>query len=116
MSLCLHRMLSLDSVTNYSIKTALLTLEHNHPSGNSFKALVDVNLLLNTLKSEETRIGTWVNVIGYIERKTQNVSTTDEGELRIQALVLWSSGTFDLDRYERSLDRKTAEAAPDVGE
>jgi hypothetical protein len=108
-------MLSLNSVTNYSTKTALLTLEHNHPSGNSLKALVDVNLLLNTLKSEETRIGAWVNVIGYIERKKQNVSTTNEGELRIQALVLWSSGPFNLDNYERSLDRKTAEAAPDIG-
>jgi Telomere capping, CST complex subunit len=109
-------MLNLNSVTNYSIKTAILTLEHNYPSGNPFKALVDVSLLLNMLKSDDTRIGAWVNVIGYIERKKQQVATAEGEKLQVQALVLWSSGPFDLNGYERSLDRKTAEAAPIIVE
>jgi hypothetical protein len=111
--LCLHGMLSLDSVTSYSKKTALLILEHNHPLGSPFKALVDVNLLLNTLKSHETQIGEWVNVIGYIERiKKQSPLSSEEREVRVQALVMWSSGPFHLEGYEKSLDRKVTEAAP----
>lgn len=107
-------MLSLSSVTNYSKNAALLTLEHNHPSGNSSKALVDVNLLLNTLKSHETQIGEWVNVIGYIERKKQSTLGSDDWQVQVQALVLWLSGPFNLDGYEGSLDRKITEAAPAV--
>jgi hypothetical protein len=109
-------MLNLDSVTSYSKKTALLTLEHNHPLGSPFKALVDVNLLLNTLKLHETQIGEWVNVIGYIKRiKIQDSLSGDEREVRIQALVLWSSGPFHLEGYEKSLDRKITEATPGEG-
>ncbi|KAE9377894.1 hypothetical protein N431DRAFT_328477 [Stipitochalara longipes BDJ] len=105
----------LGCVTNYSTKTALLTLEHAHPSKNPVKAMVDVNLLLSTLKSDETQVGTWVNVLGYVERKKQNLPNIDEREVQIQALVLWSSGPFNLEGYERSLDRKIAEAAPGLG-
>jgi hypothetical protein len=72
---------------------------------------VDVNLLVNTLKSHETRIGEWVNVMGYIERmKKQNNPSSNQSEIRVQALVLWSSGPFNLEGYERSLDRKITEA------
>jgi hypothetical protein len=104
------------SVTKYSTKTAMMTLEHNHPPGNSLKALVDVNLLLNTLKSNETQIGEWVNVIGYIERmKKQNTPSNDDLEVQAQALVLWTSGPFDLQAYERSVDRKTGGTATSKG-
>jgi hypothetical protein len=104
------------SVTDYSQKEALLTLEHNHPASNMYKALVDVNLLLSTLKSHETQIGEWVNVIGYIERfRKEDPPSINGHEVRVQALVLWSSGPFNLEGYEKSLDRKIAESAPDRG-
>ena len=103
------------SVTDYSPKSALLTLEHNHPPGNILKVHVDVKLLLNSLKSHQTQIGEWLNVMGYIERrKKQSTPKTDEGDIHVQALVLWSSGPFNLEGYEKSLGRKIAEA--EVGE
>ncbi|EDN94733.1 predicted protein [Sclerotinia sclerotiorum 1980 UF-70] len=54
------------SVTNYDRTSAVLTLEHNFPVDNGFKALVNIQLLLNSVKSHETRIGEWVNVVGYV--------------------------------------------------
>ncbi|PMD27346.1 hypothetical protein NA56DRAFT_553551, partial [Hyaloscypha hepaticicola] len=94
----------LGCVTDYSQKEALLTLEHNHPASNMYKALVDVNLLLSTLKSHETQIGEWVNVIGYIERfRREDPPSINGHEVRVQALVLWSSGPFNLEGYEKSL-------------
>ncbi len=80
------------------------------------KAFVDVNLLLNTLKPHETRIGEWVNVMGYIQRtEKRKTPSNDDSEVRVHALVLWSSGPFNLDSYERSLDRKTTEGATSKG-
>ncbi|KAL2073635.1 hypothetical protein VTL71DRAFT_10961 [Oculimacula yallundae] len=100
----------LGCVTNYSTNTAILNLEHNHPPGNLSKAQVDVNLLVTTLKSNETQIGEWVNVMGYV---TSTLRSTDPGkdkmEIRIQALVLWPAGSFDLAGYEKSLDQKAAD-------
>lgn len=96
------------SVTNYSTKTAVLTLEHNHPPGNGLKALVDIELLLGSIKSHESRIGEWVNVMGYISAPKQNQSVQPNGvkmEVLVQAIVLWSAGPLKLDRYEEGLDQ-----------
>lgn len=79
-----------------------MTLEHNHPPGNMLKAFVDVRLLLNTLKSTDTRVGEWVNVMGYITM-TGSAPPTNH-TIPIQAIVLWASGPLKLDVYERSLD------------
>jgi len=95
------------SVTEYSTKTAVLTLEHNHPPGNKLRALVDVRLLLNTLKSTDTQIGEWVNVIGYIVLGSTDISV--KPTIPVQAIVLWSSGPLKLDSYERSLNSQKAD-------
>ncbi|KUJ11973.1 uncharacterized protein LY89DRAFT_593878 [Mollisia scopiformis] len=98
----------LGCVTNYSTKTATLTLEHNHPPGNLLQAQVDVTLLVTTMKSNDTQIGEWVNVMGYLtsrkEKQTPNRPTLEVG---VQAIVLWSSGSFNLQAYEESLDKHT---------
>lgn len=63
------------------------------------------------MKSLETQVGEWVNVIGYItanpnkKPKEDKASKEDPG-LQIQALILWSAGSFDLHGYERSLDQQ----------
>ncbi|KAI9643409.1 hypothetical protein NHQ30_008028 [Ciborinia camelliae] len=96
----------LGCVTSYNKNSAVLTLEHNFPVGNGIKASVDVQLLLSNLKSHETRIGEWVNIVGYIVELTgqQNITERLPGiEISIQAIVLWSSGPIQLDAYERSL-------------
>jgi len=91
-----------------------LTLEHNYPQGSHHKALVDVNLLLSTLKSNDTRIGEWVNILGYITPtppETQNIiiGSITSGEPRlsmVQAILLWSAGSVRLQEYERSLAKR----------
>ncbi|TVY86350.1 hypothetical protein LAWI1_G006430 [Lachnellula willkommii] len=97
----------LGCITNYSTKTATLTLEHNYPPGRTLRALVSIDLILNTMKSHETRIGEWVNVMGYIQAESQpkHPVVKDSG-VPVQAIVLWSSGSFNLQTYERSLDQQ----------
>jgi hypothetical protein len=67
---------------------------------------VDVNLLLDTLGHEKTRVGEWVNVIGYVTRK-QRMNKASPGDLavHVQALVVWSTGPLDVQRYEKAFDR-----------
>jgi hypothetical protein len=79
------------------------------------EVLVDVKLLLNTMKSNETRIGEWLNVIGYVmERKHSINDYTDvQSIVPVQAIVLWSSGPLKLDNYERSLDQQVSDG--DIG-
>ncbi|KAH7358285.1 CST complex subunit Ten1 [Plectosphaerella cucumerina] len=90
----------LGCVQHYSTATACLTLTHNFPEGAEATALVDVNLLLEKLTAELTRVGEWVNVTGYISETTR---PNGDGHVPIQALLLWSAGPLDLQRYERSL-------------
>ncbi|TVY83216.1 hypothetical protein LSUE1_G005011 [Lachnellula suecica] len=101
----------LGCVKNYVTKTGILTLEHNHPQGQPLKALVNIDLILSTIKSHETRVGEWVNVMGYIHADSQSNSKhpgANDSVVQVQALVLWSSGPFDLQAYERSLDEQNS--------
>jgi hypothetical protein len=85
---------------------ATLTLEHDFPSGSIHKALVDVNLLLSNLQSTDTRIGEWVNVMGYITAPPSNQHRNPEDRktnIFVQAIVLWSAGGVKLDEYENVL-------------
>lgn len=106
--------MSFHSVTKYSTKTAILTLEHNYPPESSLKVQVDVRLLVNSFTSNETRIGEWVNVMGYIsdaESKTRS-SVSEKSGVHVQAIVLWSSGPLDLGGYEKSLVLNNVEDDP----
>jgi hypothetical protein len=101
------------SVTNYSQKTAILTLEHNYPPGNELKALVDIELVLGSIKSHESRIGEWVNVMGYIGATKQSSSVQPNGvkiDIPVQALLIWSAGPLKLDQYQESLEQQKADA------
>jgi hypothetical protein len=95
------------SVTSYSTATATLTLDHDFPRDTNVSALVDMRLLLETLTTEQTRVGEWVNVVGYIT--SESIATKSKGARRwpkkvhIQALLLWSAGSMDLQRYEKCL-------------
>jgi hypothetical protein len=82
-----------------------LTLEHNVHNGAKAQALVDIKLLLETVTSDQTRVGEWVNVTGYITSIAMN---GERHQVGIQALLLWSTGPLDLARYARSLDHAIA--------
>ena len=82
-------------------------------------ALVDVNILLSTLKSTDTQIGEWVNVMGYLEEKDRGSKNKkgrgrrergDVSAVRVQAVMLWSAGSVKLGEYEKAaLGRKMVE-------
>lgn len=96
------------SVTCYATATGSLSLVHHHPKDSQVTVAVDVNLLLETITSDNLRAGELVNVIGYITAK-KAVGPCDKPRQRpmqvsVQALVLWSAGSIDIQRYERYLD------------
>ncbi|KXH41761.1 hypothetical protein CSIM01_07015 [Colletotrichum simmondsii] len=96
----------LGCVTAYSTHSAVLTLEHSFPKGSDISVLVDVQLLLSIMTSNQTRIGEWVNVVGYLTPAppgTRAKGTTREPRIAaVQALMLWSAGPLNLQRYEAS--------------
>lgn len=80
---------------------------------------MDVNLVLEGLKSELIQVGEWVNVIGYVTEtltaRRGRFSEPSEQTVRVQALLLWKSGPLDIQQYEScfvgSDDQVKAESA-----
>ncbi|POR31850.1 Uncharacterized protein TPAR_07952 [Tolypocladium paradoxum] len=96
----------LGCVTSYSTASASLTVGHLHPKGTSVTVSVNIELLLETLPSELTRIGEWINVIGYVAAKPEDPAAVsgaaDVPSAYVQALLLWPTGPLDIQRYETS--------------
>lgn len=123
-------MLISTSVSSYSIASATLTLVHPRPEPRNkyreneasqgpspddrspVRALVNVDLVLARLGSEQTRVGEWVNVLGYITSVPSVGSKPADGPksptVSIQALLLWSAGPVDVQRYEASVQSLAA--------
>lgn len=99
------------SVQHYSTATARLTLTHDFPAGTGAAALVDVTLVLENLTEEHTRVGEWLNVIGYVSAPGPPSRRPDDHAVPVQALLVWSAGLLDLQRYERSLAAMTSSNA-----
>jgi hypothetical protein len=98
-------------VTKYATKTAVLTLQHDHPPGNRLRAFVNIRLVLETIKAQETQVGEWVHVMGYVDTSRPKPNGLGEENLNgvhVQAIVLWSAGPMKLDRYEEVMDRRKA--------
>ncbi|KAI2640077.1 CST complex subunit Ten1 [Xylaria nigripes] len=103
----------LGCVTGYSTRSAEITLKHGYPKGNGdVEAIVDVRLLLQTVKSEQTDVGQWIHVIGYLTSIRHTTAATDyrncperKTVLRVgvQALILWTAQDLDLGAYEKSM-------------
>jgi len=95
------------SVTAYSTKSAVLRLEHSFPSTSEpVAALVDVRLVLERLGADETRVGEWVNVLGYVapmpaDAKGKRTPNLRASQVPVQALLLWSAGSLNVQDYER---------------
>lgn len=102
-------------MASYAIGSAQLTLHHQIPKGSGVKALVDVGLLLEKLTAEQTSVGEWVNIIGYISStppaplKASSKRTMDVPAVHVQAIMLWSAGPLDIGRYETYLARTAGE-------
>jgi hypothetical protein len=91
---------------SYSTATACLELGHLHPPGSQVTASVDIRLVLELINPELTRVGEWVNVLGYKTAQEQPRRTElpdvacDGAVVRVQALHIWTTGPLDLPRYE----------------
>ncbi|KAI9763152.1 MAG: hypothetical protein M1835_007914 [Candelina submexicana] len=96
-------------------KSGTLVLKHNYPapSSGSATAYVNIDLILSSIKSTDTQIGEWVNIIGYITapippqtHATSNQNIKASNGVNVQALVLWSAGAVNLGNYERILEER----------
>ncbi|EHK99682.1 hypothetical protein GLAREA_00498 [Glarea lozoyensis ATCC 20868] len=97
----------LGCIQDYSSTSATCILEHKYPKDSSVQVHVDVKLLLRTMSAGHSRVGEWVNVIGYITAVRSAHRTLPEiTVVYVQALLLWSAGSFDLHGYEKSLDQQ----------
>lgn len=102
------------SVVSYSTASATLALEHQRREENrSIRALVNVDLVLERIGPQETRVGEWVNVIGYITAIRPSAGGESplghgSSSVCVQALLLWSAGSLDVQRYEASVDALNA--------
>lgn len=66
-------------------------------------ASVDVNLVLQSLKAEQTRVGEWVNVIGYVTSTDSKKLGDTNPVVEVQATLLWPAGPLNLEKYEASV-------------
>ena len=60
----------LGCVLAYNAQIGLLELAHAYPpslSSSNVRAMVDVNIILETMKKEDFEIGAWINVVGYVQ-------------------------------------------------
>jgi hypothetical protein len=70
---------------------------------------VNIDIVLETLKSTALEVDAWVNVIGYVtSRKTHVESSgrkleTAANVTYVQAIVLWEAVAVELNAYEKAL-------------
>ncbi|KAJ5959764.1 uncharacterized protein N7479_006914 [Penicillium vulpinum] len=114
----------LGCVTHYTITTGYLILEHNYPRSKiaPSSVSVDINAVLEDLTAEELRVGTWLNVLGYIRelepvpppssfsstpdeanRSSQRPSTVPPRPVYVEAIMVFPAGAIAIGEYERIL-------------
>jgi hypothetical protein len=105
------------SVLEYNPSECQLTVEHAYP-GNATstpRAVVDVNVILETANSQELRDGSWINVIGYLQhvpdlqgrRQQRRNSTGGKGDDQlavVQAVLIWDAGAIRASEYEKVME------------
>ncbi|XP_044721281.1 telomere capping, CST complex subunit domain-containing protein [Hirsutella rhossiliensis] len=98
----------LGCVTSFSPASASLALGHLYPKGSNVVVSVNLELVIETLQPGLTRIGEWVNVIGYVLAKPRSSAPgsgdRDGSSAHVQALVIWPTGPLDIQHYEKSFE------------
>ncbi|KAJ5760576.1 hypothetical protein N7520_007732 [Penicillium odoratum] len=111
----------LGCVRQYNVAIGHLILEHNYPRSKSESSTVavDINAVLESLTAEDLRVGTWLNVLGYVRDSTtpesfssqvdsQNLNSTvpikvASRPVYIEAVMVFPAGAIALGEYERIL-------------
>ena len=60
---------------------------------------MNIDHVLRSIKHTELDVGSWINVIGYVER-------TEEQTIAVQAIAVWSAGNVDLDVYQKAIEAR----------
>lgn len=97
----------------YDISTGHLILEHNYPRARGQKepaaVRVDINVLLESMKAEELRVGAWLNVLGYVreyqqeERQMMMINDPNFLSVYVEAVMIFPAGAVRVGEYERIL-------------
>jgi hypothetical protein len=106
--------IKLYSVVKYGVSTGSIMLEHAFPQQMcpTPTVLVDLQLVLESLKVPDVQRGSWLNVIGYVRKseqrykKTGNPSADDvrRGPIpNVQAIIVWDAGAIRVGDYEAAL-------------
>ncbi|KAI9899999.1 hypothetical protein N3K66_004261 [Trichothecium roseum] len=119
----------LGCVLDYAASAGRLTLGHRYPKDAEATVAVDVSLVLERMNHEMTRVGAWLNVLGYVteaaagrgpgddtaasmarssSRSRSGRKGKESRRLRVpdacvQALLVWPTGPLDVGRYEKIL-------------
>lgn len=120
----------LGCVTRYTVSTGTIELQHAYPPQppTPMVALVDVNVILESLTREDTQVGAWVNIMGYVERvlkegksgqrqaqgrvpvakdkRKWEMEAPKAVRVKVQAIILWSAGGVKIGEYERTLEER----------
>lgn len=82
------------------MKTGILRLKHDYPPSSApLVPNVDMEHVLERAKHHELDVGTWLNVIGHVERR-------NEKGVFVQAVTVWDAGNVDLDAYQKAVEKK----------
>ena len=120
----------LGCVSRYTLATGVLEVQHAYhpPPKAPTIALVDVNVILENLKREDTEVGAWINIVGYVKEvlrdgrirqaqaQEQMGVVKREGDrvregtravrVKVQAILLWSAGGVKIGEYEGILGER----------
>jgi len=110
-------------VVDYNEQKGCLTVEHRYPRSIigqiCTNAVVDVNIVLETMRRPLLQAGSWVNVVGYVQSVstvTRRVSSSKVSRQlnvepclpKVQAVLIWDAGAVQLDKYEETIEQHMA--------
>lgn len=109
-------------VVGFDEQTGYLEVEHKYPRNSvgqvCTSAVVDINLVLETINRPLLQAGSWINVIGYLQSISTNERASSSKSMRcsdvssvlpkVQAVLVWDAGAVKLDKYEATIQQHLA--------
>ena len=106
-----------NSVLNYEVLTACLHVEHRclQVSAPSLSTAVEITHVLETVKSTDLHVGSWLNIVGYVRRslasrnkrkRAKDPAPVLQPQVIVQAILIWNAGAVSISEYERTLSHQ----------
>ncbi|EXJ59718.1 hypothetical protein A1O7_03864 [Cladophialophora yegresii CBS 114405] len=99
----------LGCIVQYDSARSRILLEHAFPKDISPvpSIWVEITLILETTDSTTLAIGTWINVIGYVQATPQLIRRKSGERIpraaQLQAVLIWDAGAVRIGEYENTL-------------